>query len=463
MINMYKPGICCIGAALFLSGCSRTSTDPTQAFIQVQENVSCRTGEMISWNKKNQNCCEFKDWLNHTLQEELNVDRVIQIALLNNQRLKATYDNLGIAQAQLVQSGLLHNPIFSLSLRNKNLVDAASIIEMGLVQNFLDILLKPLKMRLACAELALIKSEVAAHVLDVIAETRIAYHSLQASEQILIMRNQVLETTEAAYDVAKRLHEVGNIRTLDLAIEHSNYEQMKIDVSTSEVDVVESREKLNVLMGLWGESVDWELSKQISDITDNQIDLTSIENLVIANSLDLQIAREHMRATALGLGIETSEIVFPEITIGADSERDFGEPWFVGPQFSIAIPIFDVGLAKRASGCAVLSKQWNEYTALAVEVRSSARLASFRLVNAFKQYRYFQNVIIPLEEHITEETLLQLNAMQLGVFDLLLIKQKEIETKLKSIFSYRDYWMARTEVEMLLSGRMIHNNMVIGQ
>jgi len=86
------------------------------------------------------------------------------------------------------------------------------------------------------------------------------------------------------------------------------------------------------------------------------------------------------------------------------------------------------------------------------------------LLNAFKQHRYFQNVIIPLEEQITKETLLQLNAMQLGVFDLLLIKQKEIETKLKSIFSYRDYWMARTEVEMLLSGRMIHKiNMVSGQ
>lgn len=447
---------CFLFTSLLFCGCSRISTDPTPAFIQVQDSVLQRTGHSIAWCKGDENSCEFNDWLAETLQEDLSVDQVIQIALLNNQRLKATYENLGIAQAQLVQSGLLQNPIFSLSLRYKNLVDSASIIEMGLVQNFLDILLIPLKERLACAELGLIKSEVAAHVLDVIAEAKIAYHSLQATEQILIMRNQVLEALEAAYDVANRLHDVGNIRNLDLIIQRSNYEQMKIDVSTSEVAVFEARERLNSIMGLWGLNVEWELSKQISEIPDEQIDLTCIENQVIASSLDLQMSRERMQATALSLGIETSKIVFPEITFGVDSERDSGQPWFVGPQFSIGIPIFDIGIAKRASGYAVLSRQWNEYTALAVEVRSFARLAGFRLQNASRQHHYFQNVIIPLEEQITEETLLQLNAMQLGVFDLLLIKQKEIETKLRSIFSYRDYWVARTEVEMLLSGRMIH-------
>ncbi len=437
---------------LLLSGCSRINIDPTPVFIQVQNDVSERTGHTISWN----NSCEFKDWLEKTLNQDLDVDQVVNIALLNNQRLRATYEHLGITQAHLVQSCLLKNPIFNLSLRYENLVNPANIIEMGLVQNFLDILLKPLKKRLAYAELELIKSEVAAHVLDIIAETKMSYYTLQAAEQVLAMRNQVLEVTEAAYDVAKRLRKAGNITNLSLAIERSNYEQMKIDVSSSELDVIEARERLNVLMGLWGLDVDWELSKQMSEIPNEQIDLACIENCVIANSLDLEIARKRMRTTALSLGIETSEIVFPEITFGPDSERDPGGPWFIGPQFSIGIPIFDIGLAKKASGYAELSQQWNEYTALAVEVRSAVRSASFRLLNALKQTRYFKDVIIPLEEQITEETLLQLNAMQLGVFDLLIVKQKEIEAKLKSIFSYRDYWIARTEVEMLLSGRMVH-------
>lgn len=464
MLNIYKSVICYIGVACFLSGCSSIRTDPTPAFVKVQKDISHRTGHVIAWEKRKEKSFLFKEWLNNHLQEGLTVEKAVQVALLNNQRLKATYENLGIAQAQLVQSTLLKNPIFSLSLRYENLIHSANILEMGLVQNFLDILLKPLKKKLACRELELVKAEVAAYVLDVIAETKIAYHSLQAAELILTMRKQVLEATEAAYEVAKRLSEAGNITRLDLIVERSNYEQMKIDVSAVEVDVFEARERLNIVMGLWGKEINWELSKKVSEIPDEEINFDCIENHVIANSLDLQIAREKMRATALSLGIETSEIIFPEITFGPDSEKDSGEPWFIGPQFSIGVPLFDIGLAKKALGCATLSKQWNEYMALAVEVRSAVRSANFRLLNAFRQCRDFKNIIIPLEEEVTQETLLQLNAMQLGVFDLLVIKQKEIETKLKSIISYRDYWIARVEVEMLLSGKMIHKmNRVSGQ
>ena len=459
-----KSSFFCIGAVLLFSGCSRLSTDPTPAFMQVRDCVSQRTGQTISWDKEYGNSCEFNAWLEQTLNDDLTIDQVVQIALLNNQRLKATYEKLGIAQAELVQSSLLKNPIFSLSLKCKNLVDSANILEMGLVQNFLDLLLKPLKIRLACAELALIKSEVITHVLDVIGEAKMAYHSLEAAQQILMMKKQILEVKEISYEVGKRLHRAGNITNLALIIDRSNFEQMKIDVSSSEIDVVEARERLNIVMGLWGSKVEWDLPKKISEIPEVQIDLNSIESQAVANSLDLKMARQQMRATALSLGIETTEIVFPEFTFGLDSERDPGEPWFVGPQFSVGIPIFDIGAAKKASGYAELSRQWNAYSALAVEVRSAARSRSFRLLNAFKQYRKFQHVIIPLEEQMTKETLLQVNAMQLGVHDLLRIKQKEIEAKLKSIVSYRDYWIARTEVELLLNGRMNGKvNMMIGQ
>lgn len=448
-----------IANMLILSGCSKIDTDPTCALIQVQQNVQERTGEVIGWDDAGGCCLEFNDWLAETLQEDLSVDTTVQVALLNNQRLKGIYQDLGIAQAQLVQAGLLKNPIFSFSIRYERLLDSANIIEMGLVQNFLDVVLKPLKIKLACAELELIKSEVAAEVLDLIAETKIAFYSLQSAEQMLKMKRQVFETRDAAYDVARRLRQAGNITDLALAIERSTYEQMKIDLSTSEVQVLEARERLNVLMGLWGLNTDWRLSEETQDIQDLDVDLSCIENHVIAKSLDLKSSRQKMRATALGLGVDNAELIFPELTYGPDSERDPREPWFIGPQFSMGIPIFDIGLAQKASARAELKKQWNEYTALAVEVRSASRVASYRLLNALKQNRYYRDVIIPLEEQITEETHRQLNAMQLGVLDLLLIKQKELDTKMKSISSYRDYWIARTQVEMLLSGRMIKRGM----
>jgi outer membrane protein, heavy metal efflux system len=436
------------------SGCSRLTTSPVVPFNQVQHDVCRRTGRLITWNKS-QNSCVFQEWLENTLKEELTLDGVIQIALLNNPNLKAAYENLGIAQAQIVQANLLKNPIFSLSLKYENLVDSAHIIEMGLVQNFLDILLKPLKKKLAYAELAMVKSEIAAQVLDVIAETTIAYHMLQADQQVSKIQSLELETMEATYEAAKRLHDAGNVTELFLTVEHSNYENMKIDLLRTEVDVFESRERLNVLMGLCNDACKWKLAENVLTLPDCPQDWSCIETQAIANSLDLQIARQRITATALRLGIEVAEIIFPDFTLGIESEKDPVEPWFIGPQLSLGIPIFDMGWAKRASNRAELSKLWHQYYALAVQIRSSARSARFRLLKGLEQYNAYQQVIVPLDEQIIETALKQLNAMQIGVFELLEMKKKEIVAKRLALRSYKDFWKARTEIETLLNGRMV--------
>jgi len=436
------------------------STDPMPAFLEVKDTVEERAQRQISWDRTSDACCcELNGWVEETLENSLDIDDVIHVALFNNPKLKAVYEDLGIAQAQLVQSCLLKNPIFGISVRFEKLVESASIIEMGLVQNFLDLLLKPLKIRMARDELEFTKTEVAAHVLDVIAEAKMAFFTMRAAEMKLNLTKDGLAAREAAYDAFKRLHEAGNVTDLALSLELSAYEKMKVEVSNAELEVIEAKEGLNSVMGLLGACLDWKLSEEDPVVLELDIDASCIETHVIAHSLDLKMARQKMRVTALGYGISTTEIVFPELMIGPDSERDPGEPWFVGPEFSVGIPLFDVGTAKRAEARAELSKQWNAYLALAVQVRSFSRLAAYRLQNALKQYRHYQNAIIPLEEKITSETLRQFNAMQLGVIELLITKQQEIETKLRSISFYRDYWIARTEVELLLSGRMIPRGM----
>ena len=442
-----------IATAITFSSCSRISTSPTHAFHHVQQDVVERSGQEISWD----NDYSFNDWLEDTLQEELTIDQVVKIALLNNQLLKATYEDLGIAQAHLVQAGLLQNPIFSLSLRYENLVESASIIEMGLVQNLLDLLLKPLKKRLAYTELEIVKEEVTARVLDVIAETTIAFYTLQAANEMLDLQTQQFDAGESSYDAAKRLYAAGNINNLSLTIERANYEKKKIDLAESEVAVVDARERLNVLMGLWGCRLNWEIGKDAENIPPLVNEVADIERMAITNSIDLKMARKRIKATAISMGIEISEQVFPEMYIGPDSEKEPEGGWFIGPQFSLSIPIFDTGMAKKAEGCARLSKQWKEYCALVIDIRSAARSAMFRMTNALFRYRHFHDVVIPLEEEVTQETLHQLNAMQIGVFQLLETKQNEIDTKIRSILSFKDYWTARTEIETLLNGRMIHN------
>ncbi|NGX40017.1 MAG: Cobalt-zinc-cadmium resistance protein CzcC [Chlamydiae bacterium] len=443
-------------SALTMGGCGKIDTNPELSFIEIQKDVTELTGHDVCWNNSLEEC-DFSDCLINILENGLNSELAVYIALFNNRNLQAIYENLGIAKAQLVQAGLLKNPIFSFSYRFSTKSAITDLIDMSLLQNFLDIILIPLKKKVAREELEATKAMITTQILDIIAQTKIAFYILQATEQIRHLKKEALLSAELSYEVALRLRKAGNIKDLELSQERSLYEQIKLEVASLEIEVLQAREKLNVLMGLWGNQINWKFSFNLPEVPLNEENLDDIENCAIASSIDLHLSYKDMLATAAKLGIDTSRLVFPQIAAGPSIQRDEGV-WYVGPAFALAIPFFDFGQANAAAAQAEILRQWNHYTALAVEIRSSARSVRFNLLNALRQAQYLKQVIIPLAEQITSYTLLQYNAMQLGVFTLLITKQIEINKKIHAIETQRDYWIIKTELETLLNGHMMQKN-----
>ena len=74
------------------------------------------------------------------LAKPLTVEDAVQIALLNNRGLQASFQELGISEAELVQAGRLSNPHFAmLRLRNNNEYK----IEQALTFNLMSLLIMP--------------------------------------------------------------------------------------------------------------------------------------------------------------------------------------------------------------------------------------------------------------------------------------------------------------------------------
>jgi cobalt-zinc-cadmium efflux system outer membrane protein len=67
---------------------------------------------------------------------------------------------------------------------------------------------------------------------------------------------------------------------------------------------------------------------------------------------------------------------------------------------------------------------------------------------------YYRDILLPLHERIVNETQLQYNAMQIGPFQLLRAREQQIETAVGYVNALRDYWLARGDVALLLSGRL---------
>ena len=132
--------------------------------------------------------------------------------------------------------------------------------------------------------------------------------------------------------------------------------------------------------------------------------------------------------------------------------------------FTFPIPLFDQGQARLGRAMAELRRAQQEYYALGVRVRATVRAVRERLQGLQDQALYYRDIVLPLRERIVNETQLQYNAMQRGVFELLRAREQQIQAAVAYIETLRDYWLARTDLGQILSGRLpTPNGVAIGR
>lgn len=170
---------------LLVTGCAV----PKEAgFPDVASTVLSRTGHRIFWNQGGEADAEVQKAVRAMLAHELQPAEAVQVALLKNQNLQATYEELMIAQADVVQAGLLKNPVFSGSLRLPITGLGLPDLDLGVEQDFLDVLLIPAKKQLASAQFEAVKLRVGSEVVNLTHDVRVAYYTLQGAQQIAAMR-----------------------------------------------------------------------------------------------------------------------------------------------------------------------------------------------------------------------------------------------------------------------------------
>jgi len=432
-----------------LSGC--VSVALNAGFDEVRATVEERSGTKIFWNNGTALDKEAARKVGSLLESKLTVDEAVQIALLNNRELQSIYSELGVAQADLVQAGLLRNPIFDAAVKFPT-SGGRPELEFSAVMNFLDLFYLPLRKRLAAARFEEAKTRVTGTVLDFAARVRNAYYTHQANEQMLELRQTIVQALAASFEIMRRLHESGNVNDLDFAQERALLETGKLALRSAELAVRQSRENLNVLMGLWGKETEWQTDNRLPDIPEQPTQTESIERVALERSVDLLNARQRLIFAGEQLGFDRSTALVPEFDLGPIGKRE--DLWRAGPILEFPIPLFDQGQARIGRAAAELRRAQYEYYALGVRIRATARVVRDRLEAARDRVLYYRDIVLPLRERIVNEAQLQYNAMQLGPFQLLRAKEQQIETAVGYIAALREYWLATGDAGQLLSGRI---------
>ncbi|MFZ5894705.1 MAG: TolC family protein [Myxococcota bacterium] len=441
------------GLVAFASGCASTSAKP--AFDEVARTVTAHTGHSVRWNQGGAEDRQVERAIDDLLKRDLTPDAAVQVALLANPALQAEFEELSISQADLVQAGLLRNPVFSIGRTAWEGEHLSPNLFASLEMDFLDLLTMPFRKRVAATELEATKLAVGYRVLELAAEVREAYFTAQAAEQMLALRRLVEDAANASAELAKSQHGAGNMSDLALNAELALAAQATLDRERAAGEAAILRETLNKHMGLWGARTAWKIAAKLPELPQSEPTVNRLESVAIAQRLDVAAARRSIQAMDYGLSLAkgTRWTGTVNVSVEAGRLRDTKRLSF-GPSVALEIPLFDQRQAQIAKLEAYKRQAENRLRSLAIDVRSDVRASQARVATARAVVEQYGKVLVPLRENVVRFSQQQYDAMLLGVYQLLQAKQTEVDTYREYIEALRDYWIARSELEHVIGGRL---------
>lgn len=429
------------------AGCA--SVPQGAGFAEVQRSVAERLPQKVQWNRTTAEDEAVATAVRALLQDNLTVDGAVQIALLNNHTLQAEFERLGIAQADLVQAGLLSNPVFSAEFLHSAIGTERTF---SVVEDFLNVFTRSARQKVAASAFEQVKLQVAARVLSLAAEVRSAYYTVAGDGQALELLQTVAQASAAAAELAKRQYQAGTLNRLNQNLQQTFYAQTVLERTRTETQLNSDREKLTRLMGLWGADVNWKVPQRLVELPGSVPAFENLEAQAVAQRLDLAASAKEIEAVAYALQMNHDYRWLNFLGIGFSTKRASDGESLRGPSIELGLPLFDQGQARIASLESQLRQMQQRRDALTVEIRSQVREAHARLRAVYEQVKYQRELLLPLNDSIVKETQLRYNGMLAGVYDLLLAKQGEINSARGYIQSLRDYWMAYTDLELALGG-----------
>jgi outer membrane protein TolC len=439
-------------ASIFgLSGCATFS--PDSGMTVVSDIAGQTIKKDIAFVRSAEDDEQARDAVKRLLSRMLTVDAAVQVALLNNKGLQAAYNELALAEAELVQESLPPNPVFSISDIS---ADGASEIERQVVGDILALATLPFRSDIARDRFRQAQLKAALETLRLAADVRRAYFRAVAANEMVSLLTDAKSTAETAAQLATKLGQTGSMNKLDQAREQVFYAETTADLATARQEAATSRERLVRLMGLWGGDLDFRLPGQLPSLPRRPRTLPFIEVDAVGHRIDLQIARLELVALAKSLELTQATRFVTLLDVAGIDKRthDPDTAPFRERGFDVAfqIPIFDGGEVRVRQASETYNRAFNRLTEKSINVRSQARDAYRTYRSTYDIAEHYQREILPLRNTITEEMQLRLSSMQVDVFALVTEARQRIASLRAAIDAKRSFYLAQSDLQTVVNG-----------
>jgi outer membrane protein TolC len=263
-----------------------------------------------------------------------------RLVLANNPDLRAARAKAGIAEAQIIEAGLLPNPQVALSypffVAGAGGTNAFSA---GLAQDLKSILLRPTKREIAENAAAEINASLLWQEWQTIGKARLLFVDIVSGDRAEKLIERTRKLLRERFDLTSAAIDQGNATLATLSPDLVAVGDVQKSYDDLERAQLNRRHQLNALIGLVPDAplslagaseaprIDAQhIRRDLADLPDRRPDLVALQY-----GYRSQDAR--LRQAILSQ--------FPNVTIGLAGGRDSSAIYSVGPQVSFDLPIFD--------------------------------------------------------------------------------------------------------------------------
>jgi outer membrane protein TolC len=394
------------------------------------------------------------------LKQRLTAATAVQIALLNNRGLQAAYNELGISEAQMVEASLPPSPTLAIG---RMVWSGAFEVERQIIQNVLGLVTLPRRREIAEARYQQAQARAVEATLRAAAEASRAYYRAVASNDSVKFLEEAQASAKTVSELAKRLGETGAMTKLNQAREHVFYADISGQLAGARLQQRVNRERLIRALGVWETASALRLPEKIAPPPSMPRTLAWVEKEAVARRVDLAIARMEIDILAkeLGLTRRTRFINALEVAGISSYEKETKTEGGVteiektrkrGFDVDFQIPIYDFGESRVRLAEETYMRAVNRLVEQAVNVRSEAREAYQVYRGAYDIARHYDREVLPLRQIISDEILLNYNAMIRDLFELLADARARILANVQAIEARRDFWLASVDLQTAIVG-----------
>jgi cobalt-zinc-cadmium efflux system outer membrane protein len=375
-----------------------------------------------------------------SIDDGVTSQEAVAIALWNSPSFQATLTDLGIARADLVEAGLLRNPVFSLLF-------PVGPKQLEWTLQFPVELLWQRPRRVAAAQFnaQAVGQRLVWDALTLVAQTRTAHADAVMASRRLQLTIEIAELVERLTAITEARLRAGDISELEARSARSDAARVQVVRRAVEHDRNLARLTLAAILGL--DTVADQLEPLPGDLVDPLTCGAEAARLeeALASRPDVRAAEIGIEAAAQRARWEHSRILTLIGLLDANGSGDEG--FELGPGVNVELPIFfrNQGAISRAE--VEIERASRQYAAIRNQVVADVRSAGVRVQQAQQAIAAWRDDIVPSLEIEQRQAESAYRAGEVPLFSLLDVSRRLVDGRVRLLDAEADLQRATIALE----------------